>query len=75
MTVVAYVNGNPLWRSPDGREAWVVFSPDKKLAFICTDIHGDGMPHNSVGFTSDFLREVANTLDQMSARHESQDQQ
>ncbi len=51
--------------APDGREAWVTFSPEQKLAFICTDIHGQGMPHNAAGFTSEFLRQIADKLDQM----------
>lgn len=57
------INGDWLYSSPDGREAWVVFDRNKGLAFITTDIHGTGMPYNSVGISASTLRAIADELD------------
>lgn len=62
--IVARVNDSFLYRSPDGREAWVLLNRDKGVAFIVTDIFGYGQPHNAVGFTADALRQIAADLDQ-----------
>ncbi len=51
--------------SPDGREAFVIYAPGQGLAFIATDIHGLGQPHNAVGFTPEALRSIAGRLERL----------
>lgn len=62
---IARVNADYLYRSLDGREAWVMFDRAKRLAFIVTDIHQQGPPNNAVGFSAEDLRRIVDELDQM----------
>ncbi len=60
----AQVNNDLLWESPDGREAFVTFSPGRGLAHICTDINRPhSVPEQSVGFTPEALRFIADRIE------------
>lgn len=64
MSFPADVNGHLFYQSPDGREGFVIFDRDKKLAYFGTDINSE---HNFlVGFTAEALRRIADSLDQES---------
>lgn len=61
MTIPAWVNCDFLYRSPDGREGFVLFDREKKLAYIGPDINSE---HKfPVGLTADMLRKIADNLD------------
>ncbi len=62
MSWIMAVNENPLWRAPDGREAWVLYGTPG-YACIATDIHGRGQPDNAVHFSAQALREIADEID------------
>lgn len=62
---VVQVNNDLLYESPDGREAWVIFDTGKRLAFISTDIHAMGQPNQTVGFSAETLRAIADRLDEL----------
>ncbi len=69
----AQINEDLLWESPDGREAFVNFWPGRRLAYICTDIHRpNSVPEQSVGFTPEALRLIADRIEELEETHERQ---
>lgn len=65
MTFIASVNHDLLYRSPEGREAFIIFNRSKGLAYIGTDATNPGF---LVGLTPAALREIADRLDAMSGK-------
>ena len=65
MVFRARVGNDYLYRAPDGREAWVIFNREKRLAYIVTDIHGNGQPDNAIAFPPDALRAIADELERI----------
>lgn len=63
MTFIARVNNGVLYRSEDGREAWVLFN--KETACFCTDIYGKGQPNNAVIFTKQALVDILKLMEEL----------
>lgn len=60
MTFIASVNHDLLYRSPDGREGFIIFNRATGLAYIGTDVTN---PSFLVGLTPAALREIADRLE------------
>lgn len=68
MDITARVNDDLLIQGPDTRAAWIIFNPAKALVTVVTDPQELGAPYNAASFTSADLREIADRLDELTAR-------
>lgn len=66
MTFIASVNDDLLYRSPDGRECFIIFNRATHLVYVGTDI---AEPTSLVGLTAAALREIADRLDGLRAKN------
>ena len=58
------VNGDLLYRSPDGREGFVIFDRDKKLVYFGASVDSPPGQAFPVGFTAEALLRIVAMLDE-----------
>lgn len=61
--IITRINDAVLYRSDDGREAWIILDYPEKRLCICTDVDGKGAPFNAVYIDAETMRMLLNELE------------